>query len=185
MPLGKRSKRIAGVTLAVLTGAVVAAALGYGVYALFANRFRDTRQTFVRQTFASSPEPAERGQTCSQSTCGALDPVTDPRYNMKEIAKQSLLLEDHLLEPAKRCAQCIAKHFLTLVALAEEAVSLAGPDIERDALMAGNPQFYDDLMKRWLADRAGSSNLVAVAADLRARRKVLVDTYVLGDQARH
>ena len=51
-------------------------------------------------------------------------PIMRPTFNAREIIKQNLLLEDHLFSPEKRCADCINKHFLTIEALAEEAVSL-------------------------------------------------------------
>ena len=37
------------------------------------------------------------------TTCDALDPVSDPRYNMQQIIKQSILLEEHLTNKNKRC----------------------------------------------------------------------------------
>ncbi len=51
-------------------------------------------------------------------------PVMDPRHNLREIAKQMLLLEDHLGQPRKRCEDCIRKHFAFIEALAEEGCSL-------------------------------------------------------------
>lgn len=51
-------------------------------------------------------------------------PILDPMYNMREICKQCILLEDHLTHKRKRCQDCIMKHQLTIEALAEEAVSL-------------------------------------------------------------
>ena len=51
-------------------------------------------------------------------------PIMSPLYNLREICKQIILLEDHLNQPRKRCPDCIRKHFLTIEALFEEAVSL-------------------------------------------------------------
>jgi len=51
-------------------------------------------------------------------------PIMDPMYNMREFCKQSILLEDHLTHPRKRCTDCINKHSLSLEALAEEACTL-------------------------------------------------------------
>ena len=51
-------------------------------------------------------------------------PVFSPLFNMREICKQVVLLEDHLNNPRKRCPDCIKKHFLTIEAFFEEAVSL-------------------------------------------------------------
>ena len=51
-------------------------------------------------------------------------PLNSPLCNLREIAKQLLLLENHLFQPDKRCKECIAKHFLMCEALAEEALTL-------------------------------------------------------------
>ena len=34
---------------------------------------------------------------CDVKSCGALDPVSNPAYNMQQIVKQSILLEEHLI----------------------------------------------------------------------------------------
>ena len=62
------------------------------------------------------------GEGCK--SCDSLLPVLDPRFNMREICKQSVLLEDHLFQKEKRCHDCIIKHFLTIEGLAEEAITL-------------------------------------------------------------
>jgi hypothetical protein len=51
-------------------------------------------------------------------------PVLEPMFNMREMCKQIILLEDHLFQTRKRCEDCICKHFLTIEALAEEALTL-------------------------------------------------------------
>ena len=51
-------------------------------------------------------------------------PLMDPRQSLRECAKQLVLLEDHLIHPAKRCSDCIGKHLLTAEAFAEEAATL-------------------------------------------------------------
>lgn len=65
----------------------------------------------------------QAGSNRCKST-GPLLPVMDPRFNMREICKQSVLLEDHLFQKEKRCHDCIIKHFLTIEGLAEEAITL-------------------------------------------------------------
>lgn len=62
--------------------------------------------------------------SCSAPGGGTLLPVMEPLYNMREICKQSILLEDHLFQTKKRCEDCITKHMLTIEALAEEAITL-------------------------------------------------------------
>jgi hypothetical protein len=51
-------------------------------------------------------------------------PVMDFRFNVREICKQIILLEDHLTHPSKRCMDCCVKHFLTIEAFAEELLTL-------------------------------------------------------------
>jgi len=50
--------------------------------------------------------------------------ISDPRFNVREIAKQLILLEQHLLEKGKYCPDCITKHILTVEALADECQTL-------------------------------------------------------------
>lgn len=54
-------------------------------------------------------------------------PVLRPAFNMREIVKQLILLEDHMFHAKKRCPDCIKKHALTIEALAEECVTLCDP----------------------------------------------------------
>ena len=53
-----------------------------------------------------------------------LYPVHNPGFNLREIVKQMLLLEDHLNRKRMHCYDCIRKHILTIEALAEEAIQL-------------------------------------------------------------
>lgn len=111
-----------------------------------------------------------------------LDPLTDPVYNVKQIIKQSLLLEEHLVEPKKRCQDCICKHFLTICGLQEEALSLAGSTIKKYPLMKDNVIFYNKLFDYWLYNKKiGEHVYLKVAEELRQRRKRLTSIYLLND----
>lgn len=118
-------------------------------------------------------------------TCGALDPVSDPAYNMREIAKQSILLEEHLVERAKYCRDCIVKHFLHIIGLAEEAQMLACDSAPKYPLLAESVEFYKAEFDAWLRiapDPEGaeaSEERLRIAGELRAFRKKLVAAYVL------
>jgi hypothetical protein len=54
---------------------------------------------------------------------GLLD-IFNPDHNARELAKQLVLLEDHIVHPPKHCPDCIRKHLITAEGLAEEAVAL-------------------------------------------------------------
>ena len=120
------------------------------------------------------------GGVCSALTCGAVDPVSDPAYNMREIAKQSILLEEHLTVDAKFCVDCVTKHFLHIIGLANEAAMLAGADAARFPLLDATGPTYDRLFERWLATRGGPEALDArlkIAGEMRDFRKKVIAAY--------
>ena len=51
-------------------------------------------------------------------------PLNSAVFNIREITKQMLLLEEHLTDNEKFCTDCIRKHFLLMEALAEEAITM-------------------------------------------------------------
>ena len=50
--------------------------------------------------------------------------LEDPLFNIREIIKQMILVEDHLTHPYKLCPDCVHKHFLAIEAFAEEGITL-------------------------------------------------------------
>jgi len=50
--------------------------------------------------------------------------LRDPRFNLREIVKHLLLVEDHLMHQSRNCEECLTKHLLTVEALSEEAQTL-------------------------------------------------------------
>jgi hypothetical protein len=115
---------------------------------------------------------------CSMSTCGMekLYPVLDPRFNMREVSKQCLLLEDHLNNDRKRCFDCIRKHFLIVDGLLEEAISLEKDLKERDMY---RKRFLDwvELEKYYSRDPRNGNVMDIVSKNIRVFRKPLVEQY--------
>ena len=97
-------------------------------------------------------------------------PILDPAFNLREIAKQMILLEDHLFQPRKRCEDCIHKHLLTIEALAEEAVTL---DSERKYLNISEPLAEKARELKRLLDAGEPPDMVAQR--IRETRKKLVE----------
>ncbi len=50
--------------------------------------------------------------------------LMDPKHNMREIAKQLILIEDHMAHKHKRCVDCLTKHYLMVEGLLEETITL-------------------------------------------------------------
>ena len=100
-------------------------------------------------------------------------PIMSPLFNLREICKQMSLLEDHLNNPRKRCSDCIRKHFLTIEALFEEAVSL-DRELKYDELLTGKAQLIRELQAKWIDCRETShshSRHLSIAQELRSVRK--------------
>lgn len=77
------------------------------------------------------------------STKPLMQPIFEPLHNAREIAKQLVLLEDHLAHPSRRCHDCIRKHLLTAEGLADEAVTLDEAGVHRDRFRAAAQELRD------------------------------------------
>jgi len=118
---------------------------------------------------------------CDVKSCGALDPVSDPRYNMQQIVKQSILLEEHLTNKNKRCRDCITKHFQHIIGLAEEAQMLATTKTNNYPLLHESVTIYNDLFNEWFKNRNDESKIMEIADKLRIHRKKLIAIYFFDD----
>lgn len=90
---------------------------------------QSSEMTFKSEGSCGTPNTTKSGTCGADGGCVSasgtkLLPVLDPCFNMREICKQSILLEDHLFQESKSCTDCIRKHFLCLEGLAEEAITL-------------------------------------------------------------
>jgi hypothetical protein len=118
--------------------------------------------------------------------CDALDPVSDPRYNMQQIIKQSILLEEHLTNKNKRCRDCITKHFLHIIGLAEEAEMLATNNINKYPLINESVILYNELFKIWIKNKHLNNNsedyILYCTDKLRIHRKQLIVLYFFNEK---
>jgi hypothetical protein len=119
---------------------------------------------------ASCQECSPCGDTRSV-TGGKLLPVMDPCFNMREVCKQCILLEDHLNSQGKDCSDCCKKHMLAIEGLCEEAVGLDKegkyPDIHR------LPGLCRNLSRKFI----NGEDLKKLAQEYRAIRKPLMKKY--------
>lgn len=107
-----------------------------------------------------------------------LDPVSDPAYNMVNVLKQSILLEEHLSNDSKYCTDCVAKHFLHIVGLVEEALGLAGKHVGEYPHLEPSAEFYRGAFGAWRAHKADKRVRHEVADALRQHRKLLQAEYI-------
>lgn len=100
--------------------------------------------------------------------------LMDPRFNLREITKQMILLEDHLQHANKVCPDCIRKHLLSIEALAEEATTLNSKGLVQPVSLTEDIAM---LTRLWLANFTDGRPLDELANDIRRLRKRLVSKY--------
>jgi hypothetical protein len=119
-----------------------------------------------------------KSASCSIESCGAIDPVNDPAYNMRETLKNTLLIEQHLSDKAKDCRQCLVKHFLLSIGLLEEAVWMAGIKVTNYQYLSESVDEYKDMFNEWFKDPNDDQAKLHVLDKLREwRRKVMLVYY--------
>lgn len=126
------------------------------------------------------------GGSCSadpdgvKNICGGgsekLFPIMDPRFNLREAAKNMILLEDHLFHSGKRCKDCILKHCLTIEGFLEEGITL---DIKGEHIktLHNSSNEFRKIFKR-ISDNVTNSSLTnedcfEIAQNIRKIRKPL------------
>lgn len=94
--------------------------------------------------------------------------LTDTQFNMREICKQLLLLEDHLFHREKQCPDCVVKHLLTVEALSDEALTFENVDLRFEHV--------SKLARKWLCFFADRGSPRKLANAVRKLRKKLTST---------
>ena len=103
-----------------------------------------------------------------------------PGHNMREIIKQCIMLEDHLVHSTRLCGQCVSKHFLAMEGLAEECGSLCGSQkaITADARTSADvARQVRVLHHAWASNPKDERTCRRVAEQLRQMRKGLTGKY--------
>lgn len=140
--------------------------------------FRSHTPRFTFKT--KSQNDSKKAGTCSKDSCGsAIDDVNNPAYNMQNVVKQSILLEEHIAEKNKYCISCIVKHFLHIIGLSEEAVWMAGPKLADYPHLDTSVNFYETLFNLWNNNKDDEKIKKDVLLALRERRRELINVYLL------
>jgi hypothetical protein len=91
-------------------------------------------------------------------------------FNIREITKQMLLLEDHLTDDDKYCVDCIRKHFMMIEALAEEAVVM-----DSRSRWSSVASTLARQSRKWQMAFIDGSSPTIISQGIRKRRKELVE----------
>jgi hypothetical protein len=109
----------------------------------------------------------EEGEHRCGNKKAKLLPIMDPLFNLREVCKNCVLLEDHLNNERKRCKDCIRKHMLLIEGLLEEAISL---DKDNKYNLNKYPDEFRNIEKRWIE----GEDECKVAQNVRKIRKNFV-----------
>jgi hypothetical protein len=153
----------------------------------------------IKEKYTSTPNDdgkkegkSETSGDASSGSCGMSDdgtnicggtnlyPILDPRFNLREAAKNMILLEDHLFHYGKRCHDCILKHCLTVEGFLEEGITLDKKMEYSDILNSSLTEFRK--IQELLYEKIKTKNLTDaecchIAQSIRVIRKPLCQKY--------
>lgn len=148
----------------------------------------------TKENFSAKTESDDNvdDSSSSESSCGIsedgsnicggtnLYPILDPRFNLREAAKNMILLEDHLFHYGKRCHDCILKHCLTVEGFLEEGITLDKKMEYNDILTSSLTEFRK--IQEMLYEKIKTKNLTdaeccQIAQSIRVIRKPLCQKY--------
>jgi len=115
--------------------------------------------------------------------CGTdkkLSKILDPRFNLREAAKNLILLEDHLFQSLKRCNDCIKKHCLLIEGFLEEGITLDKTGEYRKELVDSLYEFsivFQKISKKMMEGVLTDKDCMEIAQELRKIRKPLCQKY--------
>ena len=113
----------------------------------------------ARASYSGSLIGAALTRSLGAPPAADLLPLRDPAFCLRECVKDLALLEDHLIQPSRRCSDCIGKHCLRAEAFAEEATTMGAGDVADQAAR--------EIRALWAELRSG--RLPAPVAGQRAR----------------
>ena len=131
----------------------------------------------VEFTNIVAPEISYSCSNSSKDSCGAIDDVNNPAYNMKEVIKNTLLIEDHLSNKNKYCKQCLVKHFLLSQSYLSEAVWMAADKTKQYPLLEETVPFYNSIFDDWYANMDNDETRLQILAKLRDWRRKAIELY--------
>lgn len=106
--------------------------------------------------------------------------IMDPRFNLREAAKNMILLEDHLFHSGKQCHDCILKHCLTIEGFLEEGITLDKKRNYSDILNNSNKEFrkiFKNLSDKILNENLNDEDCHNFAQEVRKIRKPLCQNF--------
>lgn len=133
-----------------------------------------------------TPQPScgAPGDDGVKSICGDLSSqlfrIMDPRFNLRESAKNMILLEDHLFQMGKRCQDCILKHCLTVEGFLEEGITLDVTGEYTEQLQKSFDDFreiFKEIAHKKITNSLTNEDCINIAQKIRQVRKPLCQNF--------
>lgn len=139
-------------------------------------------------------KPKNKGEVYDNDTCGLdsdgvtsacgksknLYKIMDPKFNLREAAKNCILLEDHLSHTGKSCLDCIKKHCLMIEGFLEEGITLDKKKEHRQEFDNAIRDFrviFKKLADKLKDDTLSEEDCLDLAQEIRTLRKPLHQKY--------
>jgi hypothetical protein len=106
--------------------------------------------------------------------------IMDPKFNLREAAKNCILLEDHLTHSGKQCSDCIKKHCLMIEGFLEEGLTLDKEQKHKhefDKCIKDFRGIFERLAAQIKDDTLTDDNCCKYAQEIRSFRKPLCQKY--------
>lgn len=106
--------------------------------------------------------------------------IMDPKFNLREAAKNCILLEDHLTHSGKQCKDCIKKHCLMIEGFLEEGLTLDKKrehKQEFDKCIKEFRNIFERLAAQLKEDTLTDEECCQYAQEIRSFRKPLCQKY--------
>jgi len=117
-------------------------------------------------------------KSCNNNNC-QINVDTDPVDNIKNVVKQTILLEEHLIEKNNSCHECIITHFLHCLALLEEAIKISHKNIKQYPFLQEAHKLYKELFEEWSKNKQNYDSVQNILEKLRKIKKKLLDQYYI------
>lgn len=177
MKSNDRSKIIVMVILTV----VILIVFGIIIYKLISENKHENKHentTFHPEEYKGGLVNSCNSKNNSNPEC-QINVDTDPVDNIKNVVKQTILLEEHIIEKNNVCHECIITHFLHCLGLLEEAIKIANKNVRKYPRLEEAFELYKELFEEWSKNKQNPESLQNISEKLRDMRKKLMEQYYI------
>lgn len=160
---------------------IILIVFGIIMYKLIRDKKKEDESSPISPTSPTSQSEEYKGygkeliKACENNNCQDIDPVD----NIKNVVKQTILLEEHLIEKNNACHECIITHFLHCIALLEEAVKISHKNVRKYPRLQEAFELYKELFEEWSKNKQKPDVVQNISEKLLNMKKKLMEQYYI------